>query len=170
LAAVWGASSSNVWAVGDGVIIHWNGSSWTVTPGGETAYLYAVWGANAGSVWAAGAYGALGKWNGTSWSGFYGSFAGDAGYQSTSDAYVGLWGSSAKDVWAIGESANILHFDGATWTVQPGPSQYKNFSTQGCCTPLRGIWGDATDDVWVVGSAGSILHWDGSSWNQLVAP
>ena len=136
LTAVWGLSANEVWAVGSGIILRWNGSAWTQSNGGEGANLYAVWGTAANDIWAVGEYGAIGHWNGTAWSSFYGSIP-DGG---VADTLVGVWGSSTKDVWAVGQAANIMHWDGVSWSILNGPSTTHTFSVQGCCTPFTGIW------------------------------
>jgi hypothetical protein len=58
IAALWGTGPAEVWAIGGGGLgssapmRHWDGKSWTVTPGTEV--LMAAWGAGPGNVWAAG--------------------------------------------------------------------------------------------------------------------
>jgi len=43
LLGVWGSSSSNVFAVGDGgTILHYNGSAWGSMTSGTTSHLYGV--------------------------------------------------------------------------------------------------------------------------------
>lgn len=70
---VWGTSRTDVWAVGGsmlrakpagagrGLIIHWNGASWTKVPtfehevnGGRDTYLNSIWGASGDDIWAVG--------------------------------------------------------------------------------------------------------------------
>jgi hypothetical protein len=44
-----------VWAVGDnGVIIHWNGSTWSPSSSGTTRTVQGVWGSSSNDVWVAG--------------------------------------------------------------------------------------------------------------------
>jgi hypothetical protein len=59
LHAVWGASSSDVWAVGDNaVVIHYDGTSWSrvkvAALGSRRPTLYAIWTPAAGRVLAGG--------------------------------------------------------------------------------------------------------------------
>src|ERR1700693_1283451 len=59
LNAVWGSSASDVWSVGGannyGIIIHYNGTSWTTSwtsaSIGTTWYLGGVWGTASTNVW-----------------------------------------------------------------------------------------------------------------------
>src|SRR5438876_3458348 len=73
LGGVWGASASDVWAVGGGggstgaTILHYNGTSWSSVSSGTTQNLYGVWGTSASDVWAVGDNGASVQYNGTSW-------------------------------------------------------------------------------------------------------
>jgi hypothetical protein len=56
LYGVWGASSSNVFAVGSqGTILHYDGSTWSTMASGTTSWeLTAVWGASASDVYSVG--------------------------------------------------------------------------------------------------------------------
>ena len=57
LSAVWGASSSDVWAVGrGGTILHWDGVVWTGTTALAPDELHSVHGSGASDVWAVGNY------------------------------------------------------------------------------------------------------------------
>jgi hypothetical protein len=65
LKSVWGSGSKDVWAVGDGrflsdgVLLHYDGTSWTWLSSGTTNPLYGVWGTSAGDVWAVGSGGTI---------------------------------------------------------------------------------------------------------------
>lgn len=55
LRGVWGASGSDVFAVGEvGTIIHYDGSVWTSMDSGTTENLKAVWGSSGSDVFAVG--------------------------------------------------------------------------------------------------------------------
>ncbi|MBW1786259.1 MAG: hypothetical protein JRK53_06510, partial [Deltaproteobacteria bacterium] len=55
---IWGASSSNVFAVGElGTILHYNGSKWSVMSSGTTVTLKSVWGSSGTDVFAVGNFG-----------------------------------------------------------------------------------------------------------------
>ncbi len=54
--AIWGAAANDIWAVcTNGTIAHWDGSAWSRTASGTSAYLAAVWGSSSADVWAVGA-------------------------------------------------------------------------------------------------------------------
>lgn len=58
LAAVWGSSASDVFAVGQaGTILHYNGSTWRRMPSGTATGLKGVWGESTGEVFAVGSGG-----------------------------------------------------------------------------------------------------------------
>ncbi len=193
LRGIWGASESDVWAVGAaGVLLHWDGIAWTpwsnVTPEHQ---LYDVWASGDGSAWAVGFFweqksngelverGAIARW-----------IDGDWRVQARPPAPLhGVWGASADDVWAVGHEGVALHWDGRDWT-ETRPSTYRVESVWGTAaddvwaagyagiahfdgerwetrdaTPyLEDVWGLARDDVWVVGDYGTTLHWDGNTW------
>jgi hypothetical protein len=150
LTAVWGSSSTDVWAVGrQGTIVHWNGDSWSLFSSGTTAALDAVWGSAANDVWAVGTGGTIVHWNGTSWS---------RSFSGTTDQLSSLWGSSTNDLWAVSASGGILHWNGSVWsTVLSGRSA------------LTAIWGSGASDVWVAG-VNTTLHWNGSAWSSVPGP
>ena len=183
--AVWGSTSSDVWAVGGG-ILHWDGVGWWPSPlptkdSGRPAptYLDGVWGSGSKDVWAVGYGGPLETrteggwacctptseilhWNGSAWS---------VSLLTTVGTLNGVWGSGPSDVWAVGvdESSGgvegeIRHWDRSTWSVFPHPPT----------STLRSVWGSSPTDVWAVGDGGvtvgnGILHWDGSAWSSVTS-
>jgi photosystem II stability/assembly factor-like uncharacterized protein len=68
LNGVWGTSPTDVFAVGDdGIILHFDGKSWTKMDSGSTSHLYGVWGISSNSVYAVGNYGTILFYNGKQW-------------------------------------------------------------------------------------------------------
>lgn len=144
LTAVWGSAANDVWAVGEaGVIVHWDGSRWTLVPSGATNSLHGVWGSAADDVWAVGEAGLL-HWDGATWSTYAVEPPGSLN---------GIWGSGANDVWVVGDGGRILHWQGSSW--EPVPS--------GTLGGLSAVGGTGPDDVWAVGD--ELLRWDGSAWS-----
>jgi hypothetical protein len=151
--AIWGSSATDIWAVGstddDGVILHWNGTSWSrETPPGNRQ-LSAIWGASATDVWAGGD-GVMLHNDGHGWSEV--TLPGGVG------SIMGLWGSSATDVWGVGDK--VIHFDGVAWSLS---------SMEVPGWTLRAISGCAANDVWTVGSSAEstsvVFHFDGNAWS-----
>jgi hypothetical protein len=152
LAAVWGSSPSDIWAVGQSGIVHYDGSAWstvspTTLPAG-TNQLFDVWGTSPTNVWVVGYAGQLLHYDGSTWSKIP---------TATSASLFALWGSSAADVWAVGDAGLIFHFDGTSWT---------KVST-GIPGNFRGVWGSSPSSVWVVGGGGRVIHYDGTAWSDV---
>jgi photosystem II stability/assembly factor-like uncharacterized protein len=134
LYGVWGSGPDDVYAVGDGVIVHSNGASWTPQTTGDYGFR-AVWGSSANDVYAVGSGGAVSHTSdqGTTWSQVVIGVAAN---------YGGVWGSSASDVYIVGDSA-IAHStnSGATWNVQANATGEGYFH----------VWGSGPNDVYAVG-------------------
>jgi hypothetical protein len=138
---VWGASESDVFAVGSGgTVLHYDGLVWAEMASGTTEDLYAVWGTSVDNAVAVGAGGVILRFNGQAW------FSMGSG---TTKTIHDVWGSSVNDVFAVGEAGTILHFDGSTWKLMPSPTE----------NTLYAVWGAAPDDVFAVGEYGTICHY-----------
>src|SRR4051812_40617907 len=69
LHAVWAASASDVFAVGDGgTIVRRVSGTWTTMTSPTTNNLRGIWGLSSSDVWADGSAGTVVHFNGTSWS------------------------------------------------------------------------------------------------------
>lgn len=149
LYGIWGTSSNSIYAVGSsGVIIYYDGSSWTAQPSQTTNRLYDIWGTGETNIYAVGDNGAILYYDGAAWSQIQSG--------STSDL-KSIWGSSSSDIYAVGAGGTILQFDGASWSAMQS-----NMTAS-----LHGVWGVSATDVFAVGDKGTILHYDGSSWAQM---
>ena len=52
---VWGTAANDVWVCGQaGLILHYDGASWSLMDSGTTVALYSVWGTGTGAVYAGG--------------------------------------------------------------------------------------------------------------------
>lgn len=137
--SVWASSASNVYAVGDdgtnGIIRHWNGSTWTRVHMIANNPLAAVWGSSAADVYAIGPSASttpLARFT-TTWMNVMTTVNG-----------LALWGSSAEDIFAGGASG-IFHFNGQGWDDRDGNTM-----------PINAIHGSARDNVLAVGPNGAI--------------
>lgn len=146
---VWGASATDVFAVGDnGTIIHYDGSSWSPQVSGTSAALYAVWGTSGSDVFAVGgSSGTILHYDGTTWS---------PQTSPLTDSLSGVWGTSGTNVFAVGYNGAIIHYDGTSWSVQASGGPW-----------LMDVWGTSGSDVFAVGMVGTVLHYDGSAWTSL---
>jgi hypothetical protein len=95
---VWAAAPDDVWAVGeDGLLLHYDGVSWSLGPQATLATLYAVWGAGPGDVFAAGAQGTLLHYDGATWEPIR------TGHEQDLTA---LWGVPGEVVYQTGNFTN----------------------------------------------------------------
>jgi hypothetical protein len=159
LGGMWGASSSNVVAVGgSGVIVRYDGSRWAPEHWGDILlFLNAVWGSAATNVFAVGGLqdgvGNVTSYllhsDGVRWTQVPGVALPDV-------ALSDVWGASSRDVFAVGTTAInnravqngvILHYDGRSWTRERTVT----------LEPLSGVWG-VGGDVFAVGGGGFILR------------
>ena len=183
-----GSSASDVWAVGwNGVILHFDGRSWSQVTSGTAKALTSVWVESATRAFILGYDGTALVFNGTSWSpdttlpGTANVFAlhGGAGELWGAGTGGGLWrrtgagwsfissGSSevfhtvfvagANDVWASGLRSGVYHWNGSS--LEPVARASTN--------AIMSIWGSAPNDLWGVGHAGLIEHYDGTTWTRL---
>jgi hypothetical protein len=160
IADIWGTAANNVYAVGFGTGLHWDGQSWTPIAGVAGS---SVSGSGPDDIWV-GADDGLQHFDGAAWTrlpDFSGEFIQD------------LVVAAHNDVWAEVVSngiTDIEHFDGQSWAVSfelaPSP-------TSGVV--LKGIGASGPGDVWAGGTRfdvtnerGYLAHFDGTGWT--VAP
>jgi hypothetical protein len=151
---IWGTSASDIWAVGYD-IIHYDGSSWTITTNPSDKTLYAVWGAGPDDIYAVGMDyfshdGVIIHYNGTSW----GVVLDDVG----AVGFLGVWGSAWNDVYAVGMGGSAYYYDGMSWSP---------FFIGGVIS--YAVWGTASDDVYIIGDTGRIQHNNGSMWEGMAS-
>ena len=191
LSSVTAVASDDVWAVGStdyvgsGLILHWNGKSWTQTILNKQVYFRAVTAINKNDVWAVGqltnstGVGDLTyavHFDGKRWT-HVPTPSPFRRHDLDQDWLTSLTALSSNDVWAsavwrdgdfgILDHTFAEHWDGRQWqvvhTLNPGGnSMYHDF------------WGVAalnSGGVWAVGSAGLNTmhpfaeHWNGVAWN-----
>lgn len=169
------------WAVGDsGIILKFDGNSWTKYPSHTTNPLYAVHFTDANHGWAVGYQIAL-KYDGTGW------YPQNLGFV---DSYRDVWFTDADHGWIVG-SQKIYSYDSSVW---------KSFTASGMKSVCfidknhgwvlgnmglyykycfgnwtSGIIGENIDYInsvyftdtlngWAAGSNGTIFHYDGTNW------
>ena len=141
-----GARGPTTSAVGySGIILHWQGSTWTQVSSGTLSTLNAIWGAGANDVWAVGVNGAIQRWNGTRW----------ANTASTT-SWRGVWGSAADDVWLVGDSGETWRWNGTTFTKTSTAN-------------TLGVSGRSRNEVYGWGR-NTVSRWNGSTWTDLALP
>jgi hypothetical protein len=167
------SSPDNVWAVGNGYALHWNGARWSVantwSQAGETTSVAVITPAD---VWVFGSPGysgapGLGTWH----------FTGRAWDRATGIA-AAIYRASAvsrHDIWAITVSpggGSVVQYDGYSWKrVTAADAALAN-------TQLDDVLAASPDNVWVSGvtpvngADGHLVlaHWDGRNWKRFVSP
>ena len=148
LEGVWGASASDVYAVGFATLQHWDGVAWTPIPGVSGID---VSGTGPNDVWVGGLDG-LFHFDGSGWSRV-------AGFES--QLVLHLTAGAPDDVWAVtlrNGDQTIEHFDGSRWSV--------SFDLLFAAAPgLTDIHAAPGQGVWLVGG-GYVNHFDGSVWTR----
>jgi hypothetical protein len=163
LSDIWGTSGTDVFAVGSGIILHYDGSTWAstdteTTTGPSSVSLEPV------------------------------SETISSPMSIITTAYLqGIWGSSGSDVFAVGYYGTILHYDGASWSpmdtetttgpssvsLEPVSETISSPTSVATTADLFSIWGSSATDVFAVGQhywqggGGTILHYDGSTWSSM---
>jgi hypothetical protein len=173
----------------EGLIDHWNGTSWTVITGTNAGldenYLLSVSAASANDVWAAGYYiNDLGvaqtlikHFDGSNW-----SIVPSANSSPLTDNQLfSVRAFSANDVWAVGTYASDAgafqtlaeHWNGTGWSVVASPNSglYDNV--------LRDVTVVSANDAWAVGyyvneslrgDRALTEHWNGTAWSIIANP
>lgn len=170
LMSIHGRGPDDVYAVGaddgsGGLILHYDGSSWSRVTNGDKHDLWWVETFADGTAIAAGSGGTILRDKGDG-----AGFVRDVTPGLGSQTIYGVWGSGSDDLWAVGGFAGrwgfLWHWDGESWTNQELPDGLP-LSADGELPALFKVWGRAADDVWVVGGNGTILHYDGAAWSVI---
>jgi len=159
--AIWGPANDDLWAVGNnGVIFHYDGTTWTRSP-------YSKPNVTTGTLY--GAYGTTGAQGPTAM--FFGPadtlLNVDDGNLTTGTNYVtapqyvyAAYGAASNDIVVVGGNGLMLRYNGTTW---------QNINT-GTTNTLYGVYisTSGTKYYYVVGSGGWIARTDSnfSGWTQ----
>jgi hypothetical protein len=173
IAGASGPAPDYIWAVTylGGSVLSWNGSVWSVVPGGNWAAgtrFTSVVAAGAGDIWVFGSTGGgfvgagTWHWDGANWTRSLGA-ATDI-YQASE--------ASATDMWAIAGGTgrhtaltHLVHFSAGSWNrVRPAALAGFSYSYVSALAP---------GNVWVaglVGGAPKLAHFNGHRWRSLKMP
>lgn len=127
---LWGSGPDDVWAVGrPGLLLHWDGTSWSRTDLGTSEALTAVWGTGAGDVYVVGHKGIGYHFNGSSWSGI-----GTGTGQNLYDVGRGPGG----ETYICGQQGVVRRLAGGAWVDTPDTAvRYNPAGTATVDTLLR---------------------------------
>jgi hypothetical protein len=206
LEGVTAVSARDVWAVGfrfkliEGIfvpvplILHWDGSAWTVVPApgrgrprnGVVSGVVAV---GPRDAWAAGSaainplfsvdFGRktlIEHWDGRRW-----SVVPSENVPSALASSLGaLAASGRRDVWAVGasmgedtgQSTLVEHWDGSAWSIVESPNRVDP-EVEVHDNSLRDVVALSNSNAWAVGEGEGktlIIHWDGVGWSTVRSP
>jgi cysteine-rich repeat protein len=182
---VWASAPDDAIAVGtqsgtDGVLAHWNGTSWT-SQTYPRRLLTGVWGSTTNYAWTVGANGPA-HWNGATLR--------DQPTATALGSFQSILGVSATEMYATG-GGGVYRWDGTVWSPMRTPdgetinavawyggdmlaagkkATYRYHGSAWApavaapAATLHAISGTGPDDLVAVGDAGTILGWDGSGW------
>ena len=182
-------SAGNAWAVGSSkfntyLIMHWNGSRWTVSHyghGSAVSEFIGVAASSASNAWAVGDTAGAATlvphtlaehWNGKFWKWFYTpSPGGNASLR-------GVAVTSARNAWAVGVIRSghgeplIEHWNGTAWTKARYPAPAGGSLSAVAATSARNAWAVGSTRANSKGSGQRTLieHWNGGSWIRMPSP
>jgi hypothetical protein len=172
VAAADASSARNVWAVGDGYALRWNGTKWLVAKTwSQTGQLTSVAAVNRNDVWVFGSspFGggaSLGSWhfNGRAWIRARG--LANSIYRASAVARHDIWAITAGP-----RGGSVVRYNGHAWTrVRSARSALAN-------TQLENVLAMSRTSVWVSGITPAngqnarlvLAHWNGTRWSRFVA-
>ncbi len=163
---IWGASSSDIWAVVSdvsrdhvGQILHYDGIEWTESsevsssPEGEFRQPFKVWGSGPDDVHVVGTDGLAMHWDGGEWNTWPAPVADPL-------TLFTVHGSGPDHAVAVGGSGSgvTAHWDGSSWTESsPASEQFP--------PGLIGVYAHPTHGVVAVGNNGAMWRYDGVAWS-----
>ena len=166
--ACWGASSNDMFVVGNsGQIHHYDGTKYTDMVSGTMKNLNSVWGTSHNDVWAAGfnpttAQSILLHFNGDNWKEETLSNIGDI--RPFSHALEEVWAVDSNQHHLVVAGGSLLWrgTDDVSWRSDSG--FIKNRLSDGSFIGLFHIRGNTSNDFVATGDGGFISHWNGKTW------
>lgn len=151
--AVAGSSESDVWAVGDEGIFHYDGRAWSdATPAGFRGThraLHSVSVLSKDDAWAVGSGDTVAHWDGKTW-----TITQPAIAKGLDLKHVLAWPGEVVAHATFGQG--LFRFDGTTWTRLPWPEH----------VVVDDFWGTSSHDLWLPGLR-SVHHFDGTKWEEI---
>lgn len=143
-------SESDIWAVSDNRILHYDGRVWnTVTTCGAQSAFVDVFAASNSDVWFLEGRRIL-RLQGSTFSEI------PTGLSDPNVQLRAVYGISGR-IWFVGTGGTILQWDGSQLTPQ----------TSGTTGNLNSVWGPDGQNLWAVGDNGTALRYNGTSWQSV---
>jgi hypothetical protein len=159
---VWGADSTDVWAVGGNAVsgtatvLHDTGDGFAAVPIPDLQrpgvdVFFKVWGSASDDVYIVGQHGAVLHWNGVEL---------EELLVGISDDLIGVWGTGPDRVVLVGGRRNgaMALWDGTAWS-NPDLARFPG---------INGVWLDS-DTVYIVGNAGAVGQVDFATGEATIA-
>jgi trimeric autotransporter adhesin len=143
---VWVRSKTEAWAVGDGgLVLRWNGTTWSKIPSGTSHKLYAVSGASTGDVVFVGNLGTHLRYDGS-------SIVAVPGLQASLRDVAHV---SPTEYWITSTGSQVVH-------VTPGKIDPKNAPSS-----VKAVRECGANNVMFVGNNGSLRRWNGTAFQNV---
>jgi photosystem II stability/assembly factor-like uncharacterized protein len=139
LNALCGFGPSQVYAVGLGVVMHYNGSSWISIRENPQEILHDIWGTSPNNLYAVGDAGTVLHYDGATWQEMP---------SGVSDNLYGIWGASADSIFVVGAGGLIRGWNGSAWSTLISGTEFD----------LHDLVATQDGDIWVVGDNSTILR------------
>lgn len=192
LNSVVAVSANDVWAggyyyasggVATTLLLHWNGSTWSVSASSQPGEIESLDAVSATNVWAVGhVYSSPAErtlslnWNGSTW-----AAAATPNIGTAANSLYDVSATSAGTVYAVGSYYDsalaktrslAMRRNGSAWELVSGTTSTGDSET------LFGVEVLSAGNIWAVGTWDSqttddltyIVHWNGSSWAQITSP
>jgi hypothetical protein len=176
IVAAAGSSERNVWAVGEGYALHWDGARWTVAKtwnsAGEITSVAVI---SRSDVWVFGSStfsgeANLGTWhyNGRTWTRLAGATGVAASiYRASAISEADIWGITVSP-----RGGSVVHYNGTGWGDVPAADRVL------AGTQLDDVLAVSWHNVWVSGMTQAnaadgrliLAHWNGRCWTRFTAP
>lgn len=149
LHGIYGASASDVWAVGDhGTILHFDGTTWEQVASPVVTNLNGIHGASAKDIFAVGDAGTILHFDGTTWS--------KVPSPVTNQLNV-VWIDGKGDGFCAGY-LDLLRLRGGSWQKHTSPPSGLN--------TYQRLWASSANDVWLGAAPGGLFHFDGTLFTR----
>lgn len=148
ISAIAGTGPDDVYVVGNGAILHFDGVAWALRGEPTSHQTLSVWPLSDRDVIASDDVGIY-RYRGAAWA--------PLSFRSVGARLLAVATAGPTEMFAVGSSGTILRHDGRAWSLEPRITSAR----------LSGAWASGPNDRFAVGYGGTILHDDGSGWTTM---